>query len=112
MTIFVEADHALAFGDRSIVVATSNEVVPAQAQEGEPVGFFRGVGVVTAIDPSTGALTLDHEEIKGLMPAMVMMYRVNSRALSEGLHPGDKIEFGLEAQSYTIRDVKVIERAH
>jgi Cu/Ag efflux protein CusF len=69
------------------------------------------VGVVTAIDPTTGALTLDHEEIKGLMPAMVMMYRVDPRSVSDGLRLGDKIEFGLEAQTYTIRDVKLIESA-
>jgi len=91
-------------------VATNKGFVPAQAQEGEPVGFFRGVRVVTAIDPATGALTLNHQEIKGLMPAMVMMYRVDPRSVSDGLRLGDKIEFGLKAPSYTIRDVKLIER--
>src|SRR5579864_4119956 len=65
----------------------------AQVETSEPRGIFRGVGIIKAIDPRSGALTLAHEEIKGLMPAMEMMYRVKSRALSEGLREGDKIEF-------------------
>jgi Copper binding periplasmic protein CusF len=52
--------------------------VLAQAETHEPTGIFRGV-FIKAIDPRSGALTLAHEEIKGLMPAMEMMYRVKSR---------------------------------
>src|SRR5690242_18603753 len=33
-------------------------------------GRFHGIGVVTDIDAETGALTVNHQEIKGLMPAM------------------------------------------
>jgi len=79
-----------------------------QAQTVEPTGIFHGVGTVKAIDPSDGALTVNHEEIKGLMPAMEMMYRVKASAVSVGLRPGDKIAFSLDAKSYTILDVEVI----
>ena len=109
--IFVEAAYALPFADRSIAERTSATVAPAQAQQGEPEGIFRGVGVVTAIDAATGSLTVNHEEIKGLMPAMEMMYRVDPRSLSDGLRPGDKIDFDVDGKTYTIRDVKLIERA-
>jgi Cu/Ag efflux protein CusF len=85
-------------------------IVLAQAEQAEPA-LFHGIGVVTAIDPATGSLTLDHEEIKGLMPAMEMMYRVDPRSLSEGLRAGDKVDFAVEAKTYTIRGVKLIERA-
>jgi Cu/Ag efflux protein CusF len=85
--------------------------VLAQVETHEPTGIFLGVGIIKAIDPRSGALTLAHEEIKGLMPAMEMMYRVKSRALSEGLREGDKIDFTLDAKSYTILDAKVIEHA-
>jgi Cu/Ag efflux protein CusF len=74
-------------------------------------GVFHGVGVVTAIDAASGALTLDHEEIKGLMPAMVMMYRVEARDISEGLGVGDRISFDLDAKSYTIVGVKRLGKA-
>jgi Cu/Ag efflux protein CusF len=106
--LWLQAMHALAFADRSLAEAPRGAVLLAQAQES---GTFRGVGIVTAVEPATGALTLDHEEIKGLMPAMEMMYNVKARALSADLRKGDKVEFSLDAKSYTILDVKVIERA-
>jgi Cu/Ag efflux protein CusF len=109
--VFVEATETVAYADRVVVERTTGAVILAQGQQGEPDGIFRGVGVVTAIDPATGSLTLNHKEIKGLMPAMEMMYRVRPRSLSEGLRPGDKIDFDLDAKTYTIRRVKVIERA-
>jgi Cu/Ag efflux protein CusF len=81
-----------------------------QIQESEASGTFRGLGVVTAINAKARALTINHEEIKGFMPAMTMMYRVEPFSLTAGLRPGDKIEFALDAKSYTIHDVKLIER--
>lgn len=106
--IWLAAAPAVAFADRPLAERVGGAIMLAQAQES---GTFRGVGIITAIDVTTGALTLDHEEIKGLMPAMEMMYNVRARALSEGLSKGDKIEFGLDAKTYTILDVKVIEQA-
>lgn len=44
------------------------------------------------------------------MAAMVMMYRVRPFSLAAGLKPGDKVEFTIDAQTYTIRDIKLIER--
>ena len=74
-------------------------------------GRFRGIGVVTDIDADTGALTINHQEIKGLMPAMEMLFNVDPRSLSDGVKPGDRIEFSVEDKTYTIRDLKVIEHA-
>ena len=92
------AADALPLADRPVAGQAGAAIALAQAQEGEPGGLFHGVGVVTAIDPAGGSLTLDHGEIKGLMPAMEMMYRVDPRSLSEGLRNGDKIEFAVDAQ--------------
>ncbi len=69
---------------------------------------FHGVGVVTAIDSGTGALTLDHEDIPGLMPAMEMMYRVDTPELSRGVKVGDRVDFDLDGKTYTVLGVKVI----
>lgn len=74
-------------------------------------GLFRGVGVVTAINPATGSLTINHQEIEGLMPAMEMLFHVDPRTLSDRVKPGDKVEFRVEGKTYTIRDIKVIELA-
>ena len=83
----------------------------ASAQQAATTGVFRGVGVVTAIDPTTGALTLDHGEIKGFMGAMEMMYRVAPGALSAGLHVGDRVSFDIDAGRETIIGVKALEPA-
>jgi Cu/Ag efflux protein CusF len=83
-----------AFSPRSRPAARlATEFLPVQVQ---PDGLFRGVGVVTAIDPATGSLTTNHQEIVGLMPPMEMLFHVDPRNLSEGVKPGDKIEFGVE----------------
>jgi Cu/Ag efflux protein CusF len=80
-----------------------------RAQETAASGVFHGVGVVTAIQPKTGALTLDHEDIKGFMPAMEMMYNVESPSVSEGLAVGDRVRFDIDAKSYTILGVERLE---
>jgi Cu/Ag efflux protein CusF len=80
----------------------------AQA-ETAATGVFHGVGVVTAIDAASGALTLDHDEIKGLMAAMEMMYRVKSRDIGKGLRVGDRVTFDVDG-TYTIVGVKRLSR--
>ncbi len=80
----------------------------AQAQTSESPKIFHGIGVVTAVDADTGALSVNHEEIPGLMDAMEMMYAVTPRSLSKGVHPGDKIEFGVDGRTYNILELKNI----
>jgi len=77
----------------------------------QPNGLFRGIGVVTDIHPATGSLTVNHEEIPGLMPPMEMLFRVNPRTLSDGVRPGDKVESSVEGKTYTIPDIRVVEHA-
>ena len=82
-------------------------LVMAQVQQ----SLYRGVGVVTDVNQETGSLTVNHEDIPGLMPKMEMLFRVEPRHLSEGVRPGDKIEFSVEAKTYKIRELKVVEQA-
>ncbi len=79
--------------------------------EFEATRIFRSVGVVTAVSAATGALTLDHQEIKGLMPAMVMTYRVEPRGLSADLNVGDRIAFEVDAKGYTIPAFTLLQRS-
>ncbi len=74
-------------------------------------GVFSGHGVVKAVQPGTGVLTIAHDEIKGFMPAMKMMYKVKSRELSRNVHPGDVIDFKIDAAKYVIVEVRVVGRA-
>jgi Cu/Ag efflux protein CusF len=82
----------------------------AAAQEMAVKGIFEGHGIVKAIAPGTGALTLSHGDIKGFMPAMEMMYRVASPELSRDLKPGDAVDFKIDAAKYLIVAVKRIGR--
>jgi Cu/Ag efflux protein CusF len=74
-------------------------------------GVFEGHGIVKAVAPGTGWLTIAHDDIKGFMPAMQMMYKVASRELSKDLHPGDEIEFKIDAAKYVIVEVNRIAPA-
>ena len=83
----------------------------AAAGEMAASGIFEGHGVVKAIAPGTGALTLAHDDIKGFMPAMEMMYRVSAPEISKDLRPGDEVDFKIDAEKYVITEVKLIARA-
>ncbi len=62
---------------------------------------YKGVGIVTKIvtEPKYGnepSVELNHEEIEGLMPAMIMEFYVKDKALLNNLKVGDKVEFTIE----------------
>jgi len=84
----------------------------ARAEETAATGVFHGRGIVVAVQPKTGALTLDHEAIPGFMDAMEMMYRVSAPAVSKDLEPGDRIEFAIDAGKYLILSVKRLPPAN
>ena len=56
-------------------------------------------GRVIAVDSDTSTVTIDHEEIPGLMKAMEMEYAIDDVALLEGIKPGDQIEGRLKVES-------------
>ena len=60
--------------------------------------IFEGKGLVIQVDQGEGEITLDHEEIKGLLPAMSMEYAVQPPNLLRGLRPGDRVRFKLSNQ--------------
>src|SRR5436309_11186094 len=54
---------------------------------------YPSVGTVKGVDPKLPAIEIDHEDIKGLMPAMQMEFHVTDKTLLDGLAVGDRIEF-------------------
>ena len=79
----------------------------ARAQQSQPQKLFHGVGVVTATEPS-GTLTVNHQPIEGLMPAMEMAFKVSPTSLAKDVRPGDRIDFTLDGKTYTIVGLKVV----
>ena len=57
---------------------------------------YAGVGTIKSINPKLPAIEIDHEDIKGLMPAMQMQFHVKDKTLLEGLAPEDRITFTIE----------------
>ncbi len=53
--------------------------------------------MVTKINLELGSVELDHEEIKGLMPPMIMEFYVAEKKEIEVLKVGDKVEFVIES---------------
>ena len=98
----LDATAAVAPGHRDAAPA-----LLVQVQTTQPRKVFHAVGVVTATKPA-GSLTINHQPIEGLMPAMEMMFSVKPRSLSDGVHPGDKVEFEVEGATYTIVGLKVV----
>jgi Cu/Ag efflux protein CusF len=69
----------------------------APAQQTGQEGVFQGHGVVRAVEPGTGAVTIAHDEIKGFMPAMEIKYQVQEPKFSRSLRPGDAVDFSIDA---------------
>src|SRR6266699_2007458 len=49
-------------------------------------------GKVVAMDPAKPAVTLDHEDIPGLMKAMQMEFKVEDAKLLENIKVGDQVQ--------------------
>ena len=118
--------HAFSSGDGAVVArASRTELLLVQLHKAgdqtqdrsrdqsqdQSNALFQGVGFGTAINPATGSLTINHEEIVGLMPPMEMVFQVEPPTLSEGVKPGDKVEFRIDGKTYRVRELKVIEQS-
>lgn len=78
------------------------QTTPAPLPVRRPGGkSYPGVGVVRHINLEEGWLEVDHEEIKGLMPAMVMEWYVTDRALLKDVQVGDKVNFVIDDNNGT-----------
>jgi protein SCO1/2 len=64
----------------------------ADKSKGGSVKEYDLQGKVMAVDPNKPAVTLDHEDIPGLMKAMEMEFVVEDAKLLEGIKVGDKVK--------------------
>ena len=70
-------------------------------------GDYSGKGVVTKINMELGSVEMNHEEIKDLMPAMMMEFFVSDKKLLDGLKVGDKIDFVIRYKDRNETVVKI-----
>jgi Cu/Ag efflux protein CusF len=60
------------------------------------IGTYTGTGIVRLINLKEGWVEIDHEEIKGLMPAMQMEWSVKDKSMLKAVQVGDKVDFTVE----------------
>jgi len=54
---------------------------------------YPGTGVVASINKKEAWIEINHEEIKGLMPAMQMEFNVKDKSLLDKVNVGDRVDF-------------------
>jgi protein SCO1/2 len=61
--------------------------------------FYDVKAKVVALDTEKRTVTLDHEDIPGLMKAMEMKFAVEDAKVLEGIKPGDQVRGRLKVKS-------------
>jgi Cu/Ag efflux protein CusF len=68
---------------------------PAATQTQIKNGDYPGEGKITKIDTENGSVEMNHDEIVGVMPAMLMEFYVSDKKMLDGLNVGDAVDFTL-----------------
>ena len=94
-----------------IGMSTCDKTGPGTAKPSGPAAAvatttYQGEGKVIATNPKFPSVEIDHQEIKGLMPAMTMEFYVKDVSMLEGLKAGDRVSFTIENG---IGGLKIIE---
>ena len=69
---------------------------PAGTLEWPKNGNYNAKGKVTKINNELGSIELDHGDIPGLMPPMIMEFFVKDKALMKDIKVGDQVDFVIE----------------
>lgn len=104
MVVTALSPLAAAAQDMAGMPGMSPAAAPAEAQ---------GVGVVKAIDPSKGTITLQHEAIASIRwPAMSMAFKTASPDLLKGVKVGDKVQFTVKPHGMdsTVTAIEALQR--
>lgn len=76
----------------------------------EPTGggrTYEGRGYVVHVDQEEKKVTLRHEDVEGVIPAMTMDYEVYSPELLQGLKAGDEVRFHLTPAGFEFVVVEI-----
>jgi Cu/Ag efflux protein CusF len=87
-------------------VAPPNPPVTGTSKAPEPA-IYQGVGVVKSLNATRPSIEIDHEEIKGMMPAMTMEFYVKRESMLTGIKAGDRIEFTVQNGVGGVQIIKI-----
>jgi len=68
----------------------------------------RSHGIVKSVDAEARTVTLDHEDIPGLMKAMTMMFQVAPGVALDDVRPGAEVDFWVKEENgtYTVTEIR------
>lgn len=71
-----------------------------------------GHGIAREIDPVARTVTLDHEDVPGLMKGMTMTFAVAPGVELESIAPGSEVEFVLQqaGDALTVTRIEPVEK--
>jgi len=72
-------------------------------------GDHAGQGVVVAVDAAKGEVTLDHEDIPGLMKGMTMTFQADSKLLA-GIEAGQEVDFRVREEGGRYEVTAIVRR--
>ena len=92
-----------------VLIVVSSPALAANDTEASPLAK----GVVKALDPNAGTVTLDHEDIPGVMMAMTMTYPVANPELLKDIEVGQSVEFRLrkDGDDFVVTEIKPSKQA-
>lgn len=77
--------------------APSKTVAPSTPSPTQPPhpknGDYPAKGKVTKINNELGSVELDHEDVPGLMPPMIMEFYVDDKSVLKQIAVGDRVDF-------------------
>ena len=71
-------------------------------------GGYAGHGTVKSVDAPAGTVTIDHEDIPGLMMAMTMEFSVSDPEILRGVAPGQAVDFRVrkDGDKYVVTEIR------
>lgn len=83
------------------------------APQEQPAQKWTVKGKLEGMNPEQKAVTINHQDIPGLMAAMTMAFQVEDAAILEGFNEGDAVEFVLEQKpsGLTVTSLQTITEA-
>ncbi len=91
----------------SIVWASLVTIVALAACSDSPPTDHPGHGIAAEVDPVARTVTLDHEDIPGLMKAMTMTFPVAPNVDLEAIAAGSEVEFVLQNAGDTLTVTRI-----
>jgi protein SCO1/2 len=99
----------LAIGGLLALAAVALLFLACQRKDGAP-GRYPAHGTVEDVDIENGQVLIDHDDVKGLMPAMTMNFAVPDPELLARLAPGQVIDFVIDftGHGYDVVEARVV----